>query len=93
MNEILDFIARRWQDTNAHWLDGNCYWFAKILIARFPYLHLYYMPIEGHFVAGTPSKYYDATGENQSTEKPILFDELANKDPAWAARILRDCRD
>ena len=93
MDEIEEFISRRWSTSDAHWLSGNCYWFAQILIMRFPYLRLYYLPVEGHFVAGTPSRYYDATGRNSSKEKPILFDEIKQTDPAWAERLLRDCRN
>lgn len=93
MDEVQGFIKRRWSDTDAHWTDGNCYWFAQILIMRFPYLRLYYMPISGHFVAGTPSRYYDAKGENKEKEKPLLFDVIKKTDPLWAARLLRDCRD
>lgn len=92
-DEVLDFISRRFANTNANWLTGNCYWFAQLLCVRFPYLKIYYMPIEGHFVAGTPSRYYDWTGLNTMAEKPILFQEIQQTDPQWAARILRDCRD
>ena len=93
LNEIEEFIHRRWSNTDAHWLDGNCYWFAQILVMRFPYLRLYYMPVHGHFVAGTPSRYYDAKGENFYPEKPILFEKIEETDPVWAARLLRDCRN
>ena len=92
-DEVLEFIYRRWTGTNAHWCTGNCYWFAQILLMRFPYLRLYYMPITGHFVAGTPSRYYDVNGLNRDKEKPILFEEIEKEDPVWAARLLRDCRD
>lgn len=92
-DEVVDFINRRWLDTDAHWLDGNCYWFAQILIMRFPYLRLYYLPVEGYFVAGTPSRYYDASGRNFSKEKPELFSEIQVMDPLWAAQILRDCAE
>lgn len=65
--EILDFIKRRFpKDSN--WLDGNCYWFAFILCERFPNLQIYYEPVRGHFVAGTPSRYYDWTGVNHDNE-------------------------
>lgn len=92
-DEVLEFIYRRWIDTQAHWFTGNCYWFAQILLMRFPYLRLYYLPITGHFVAGTPAKYYDANGLNKSDEKPILFEEIQKTDPEWASRLLRDCRN
>ena len=92
MDEVLEFIQRRFTK-DADWTNGNCYWFARILCERFPYLRLYYEVIRGHFVAGTPSRYYDFGGINQDDEKPILFEEIERDDPIWAARILRDCRD
>ena len=92
MDEVEEFINRRFQQ-DCHWTDGNCFWFARILCQRFPYLRMYYEPIKGHFVAGTPSKYYDWTGRNYDKEKPVLFEELIREDPVWALRILRDCRD
>lgn len=51
------------------------------------------MPVVGHFVAGTPSRYYDWTGVNKDKEKPILFEELMKEDRIYAERVLRDCRD
>lgn len=93
VDEVLEFIKRRFGDTDAHWLDGNCYWFARILCAQFPFLRLYYLPIEGHFVAGTPSTYFDWTGLNHSKEKPILFEQLCAGDPLWGEHILRDCKN
>lgn len=91
-DEVLEFISRRFKK-DANWLNGNCYWFARILCERFPYLRLYYMPVVGHFVAGTPSRYYDWTGVNKDKEKPILFEELMKEDRIYAERVLRDCRD
>jgi hypothetical protein len=91
-DEVLEFIQRRWQQ-DFHWLDGNCYWFARILCERFPYLKIYYMPIIGHFVAGTPSRYYDWTGLNKDKEKPILLDEIQKTDNLWYEHLMRDCRD
>lgn len=92
-DEVLEFINRRWKDTDAHWLDRNHYWFALILIMRFPYLKLYYLPVEEHFVAGTPSRYYDIGGRNVSKEKPELFEVIHKMDPLLAARILHNCAD
>ena len=90
-NEVLDFINRRWSDTNAHWTDGNCYWFSHILSTRFPYLKIYYLPIIGHFIAGTANKYYDANGEYVPTEKPILLSDIKQEDDLYYKRIVRDC--
>lgn len=93
MDCVERFIQRRWSHTDAYWTDGNCYWFAHILITRFPYLHLYYLPITGHFIAGDGTNFYDATGKLQLKEKGILFTDLLHDDPTWGARLLRDCRD
>ena len=90
-DEVLEFIQRRWQQ-DSHWLYGNCYWFARVLCEKFPYLKIYYMPIIGYFVAGTPSRYYDWTGLNKDKEKPILFEQLCAEDLLWGEHILRDCR-
>ena len=90
-DEVLEFIQRRWSNTDANWLCGNCYWFAKILTIRFPYLKLYYLCVRGHFVAGTPSRWYDAQGLNTDRERPVLFEELERTEPDWAKRIIRDC--
>ena len=90
-NEVLDFINRRWSNTDAHWTDGNCYWFSHILSTRFPYLKIYYLPIIGHFIAGTANKYYDANGEYIPTEKPILLSDIKQEDDLYYKRIVRDC--
>ena len=90
MDEILDFISRRWKK-DANWLNGNCYWFAYILMSRFPFLNIYYLPIEGHFICGDGVKFYDWTGIVQLNEKPYLFSELKIQEPNWYNRIWRDC--
>ena len=93
MNEVLDFIKRRWYNTKAHWTDGNCYWFSLILTQRFSLFKIYYLPIVGHFIAGDPitGEYYDALGQYELKEEPILFNELKIKDELWYSHIVRDC--
>ena len=88
--EILDFIQRRWLP-DAKFLNGNCLWFAIILQTRFPALQIYYLPIEGHFVAGIDNEYYDWAGEKELEEEPILLDEIEKYDPLWFGRLMRDC--
>lgn len=90
VKEILEFIKRRFPQ-DANWLNGNCYWFAHILCTRFPFLKIYYEPIEGHFYAGTPSHYFDWTGLRTPYSKPILFEEIKETDKLWYDRIIRDC--
>ena len=90
MNEILEFIQRRWKK-DCDWTNGNCYWFAYILTTRFNNLKIYYLPIEGHFVAGDGITFYDFHGINNLQEKPYLFSQLELEEPHWYKRIVRDC--
>lgn len=88
--EVLQFIKTRWQ-TNSNFLNGNCLWFAIILTTRFPALEIYYLPIEGHFVAGKDNNYYDWTGKIEIKEKPILFNKIKQDDSLWYSHLMRDC--
>lgn len=90
MNEILDFIRRRFP-TDCHWLDGNCYYFAVILKARFPDGKIFYDAINGHFVFLIIGKYYDWTGEIEPDGELIEWQRLGNYDRLWKERIIRDC--
>lgn len=89
--QILDFINRRFAADN-NWTNGNCYWAARILAARFK-LKIYYLPIQGHFVCGSHHKFYDANGIYQGTETPILAETIQSQDPLWWSHLMRDCRD
>lgn len=91
MSEIEQFIHRRFGDTDAHWQDGNCYYFAIILCHRFPELEIYYEPIMGHFVAGDGERFYDSRGQYSGKYAPQLLSDLQKQDPDWALRLLRDC--
>lgn len=93
MNKVVEFINRRFKDTNARWTSGNCYWFAQILLMRFPYLKLYYLPIDGHFIVGDSERFYDYSGEVNLDEAPIEWDYILAEEPNWAERILKACRD
>ena len=88
MNKIEEFIKRRWGDTDAHWQDGNCYWFAKILTLRFPYLSIYYLPIVGHFIAGDGKEFYDSLGKVSPQEPCIQEKDI---DRLLYTRLIRDC--
>lgn len=91
--EVLEFIDFRWKDSNAHWLDGNCYWFAHILCTRFPYLKIIYLPVQGHFVAGDIEKniFFDWTGKVHVQEVPMYLDWIKEHDELWYDHIKRDC--
>lgn len=90
-DEVLDFIKKRWANTDGNWFNGNCYWFAKILCERFRRLEVYYLPIMGHFVAGDGAHFYDASGEVTPDEEPWSFKRIRQEDPLWYRHLLRDC--
>lgn len=93
IEEVLEFINRRWGNSGDTFLYGNCYWFARILMSRFFYLSIYYLPVEGHFVAGFGGRYFDVTGE-VTTNNPILaLSEIKSTDYDWYDRLMKDCRD
>ena len=87
---VEEFIRRRFPIDN-RWLDGNCYWFAAILAHRFPQLDIYYLPIEGHFVAGDGEIFYDWLGRKNLNEIPQKLDTIRTQDPIWYSRLVRDC--
>lgn len=63
MNEVLEFIHRRFKD-NCDWKSGNCYYFAIILKERFCNYspEIYYDVIDGHFLCKINESYYDWSG-------------------------------
>ena len=95
MEEVLEFIKRRWRGHEELFLNGNCYWFARILCERFPYLKIMYLPVEGHFVAYDEAEdiKYDVTGEKVYNGPQILFSDILEMDPTWYQRLLKDCKD
>ena len=88
--EVLNFIKRRFSK-DCDWTNGNCFWFALILNARFKFLSIYYLPVTGHFVAGALGTYFDWTGKIEVNEPAYLLNELCENDNEWGLRILRDC--
>ena len=88
--EIINFIEKRFSQ-DCHWLDGNCYWFAKILSLRFPQLEIFYLPIEGHFIVGYQENFYDWRGQIQLKEFPQKLETIRTQDPIWYNRLVRDC--
>lgn len=87
---IIEFIKRRFSD-DCNWLCGNCLWFAIILKERFPYLDIYYLPIDGHFVVGDGNVFYDWSGVIDPEEPPIKLDDIKMTDKLWYDKLMRDC--
>lgn len=88
---VLDFIRRRFgeEDTN-HWMDGNCYYFAQILKARFPQGILYYDLVNGHFVTCINDIYYDFTGFANVNQSDLVRWACYN-DTLHKQRIIEGC--
>lgn len=58
-------------------------------------MNIYYLPITGHFIAGTEWEdkviYFDWTGEIYPTEEVYSLSDIRENDPLWYNRLLRDC--
>ena len=64
---VLDFISRRFPN-ESNWMNGNCFFFAQILKARF-HGDIVYDPIDGHFLLLAPDgQFYDWTGKREYDE-------------------------
>lgn len=93
MDEVLDFIARRFPHDN-NWLNGNCYYFATILKARFPEGEIWYELIDDHFVFLFNHIFYDWSGivdhYKETQDSLIKWNEYKNIDSLHYSRIVRD---
>ncbi len=92
--EVLEFIGRRFKE-DSNWLNGNCYYFARILQMRFPKLQIVYFPIEGHFMAWDKENktFYDWEGSHKLGE-PVPFyewEKLEVEEPFLYYRLMCDC--
>lgn len=90
IEEILNFIKKRFSK-DCDWINGNCFYFAIILKCRFPKLRIYYLPEEGHFIAGAMGSFYDWTGLVDLKEMPILLEDIKEEDRNWYNRLMIDC--
>lgn len=89
--KILEFIHRRFpQDSN--WTSGNCYYFAKILLDRFPSGAIYYDVVCGHFVYGNNDEYFDYNGKILlSFTHLVKWEDFELYDSLQYERIIKDC--
>lgn len=92
--EVLEFIQRRFP-IDSNWLDGNCYFFAKILESAF-FGYIVYDPIDGHFLFTQDGEiYYDWAGahiyDKDCSSKFEKWKTYKYKDPSHYARIVHDC--
>lgn len=89
MNEIIEFIHRRFPD-DSHWVSGNCFYFASILYTRFPNSEIWYDIINNHFVCKIGNEFYDWNGIYKRNNL-IKWDDYAELDKTHFNRIVRDC--
>ena len=90
-DEVIDFIIRRFPNDSA-WLNGNCYYFSRILKDRFPDGEIFYDVIYGHFIFKYNDNYYDYSGVNlQNDGYRVPWDSFDNYDSIQKKRIIRDC--
>ena len=89
MVEVLDFIKRRFPEEDM-WLTGNCYYFAKILEARFPGGIIYYDLVNGHFLYSYYGMLFDWAGVQELTDDMVEWDTYQKTDDLHYARIVRD---
>jgi hypothetical protein len=92
--QVLEFIKRRFPN-DSHWMDGNCFYFAQMLKARF-HGDVVYDPIDGHFLfLASDNELYDWTGRRSYTKeernKMVLWSNYSRKDPLDYEHIVRDC--
>lgn len=88
---VLSFISRRFDGLDAKWLDGNCFYFAKILESRFPDGEIYYDVIDGHFVFKYRDNYYDYSGKVFPNGYLVEWDNFEEYDALQKKVIIRDC--
>ena len=91
-NEVVEFIHRRFP-VDCHWLDGNCYFFALILLDRFPIGKILYDVIDGHFVCEIDGVKYDWSGVVEETGEHhwVEWDKFYQYDNLQHARVVKDC--
>lgn len=92
--EILDFIGR-FRGAEKVFLEGCCFWFAKILEERFPGGRIVYDPVRGHFLYDFGWRLWDIRGDRTGEygEGAHLLDwaEHGDADPVHHERIVRQC--
>lgn len=88
-DRVLEFIKRRFPN-DSNWLNGNCYYFALILVDRF-YGDVYYDLIAGHFVAKIDGAFYDYSGKYMPSEAIVYWNDYQENDYTHANRIYEAC--
>ena len=99
-DDILDFIARRFPITegdNNDWMGKNCYYFARILKARFKG-EIFYDLVNCHFLFKRGDFFFDWTGirleydlnKPETVDNLVKWSDYKKVDPVHYDRIVRD---
>ena len=92
---INDFKSSHIEEITDLFMNGYCYYFAKILDERFNhYGKIIYIPLYNHFCYKVYNRYYDITGVIEDKNKlkdAIEWDIYKEKYKIEANRIIRDC--
>ena len=94
ISKVEDFITRRLPVHN-NWQDKNQYWFASILVQRFPVLTLWYFPEEEKVFAGTfdATLFFDWLGRKKRDElkgSPISWYHLNEINPNLYGKLVKE---
>ena len=90
IDEIIEFTNRRFP-IDCNWLNGNCYFYAKILKSAFPKGKIYYDVINCHFVFKYKNNFYDWTGIVKPDGYLVKWKSFNKYDPLQKQVIIRDC--
>jgi len=90
MDKIEEFIKRRFP-IDCNWLNGNCYYFAICLKARFPDGIIFYDVIYGHFVFMYEGNYYDWTGKVNPDGYLVDWEHFDEYDSLVKQRVISGC--
>lgn len=71
--------------------EGQCYWFAYILVNRFLLAEIAYNPVRNHFAARIASELYDITGRIENDGHWLDWDEYMQAEPLDAERVYENC--
>ena len=95
-NEVMKFIDRftygeKQASVEECFAHGCCFWFAHILVSRFPHGMLVYDQVMNHFGCLIGDRVYDITGDVTDAYHWEPWVLAYTNDPDRAKRIERDC--
>lgn len=91
MNTVVEFIKRRFLN-DSHWVDGNCFYFAVILKARFPEGIIYYDVVMGHFIFKYNGEFFDWNGKFIPDMRYIVeWEKFDEYDSLQKESIIKGC--